>query len=163
MTNRILRHLSRQWPQLTTFQPCRKPPLASKLLKKIPPSTHATNDINHLYTDPSSDLPRRVFMVGGISWKCWLFNWWRNFQLLWNQKVHLHVHEGQPFDTILSQWINCIPSHPISPKIGFKYYALSTPWPPTSCFPEGFPTKILYAVLISPCMLHALPIASPLV
>jgi hypothetical protein len=33
---------------------------------------------------------------------------------------------------------------------------------PSSLFPSGFPTNILYAFLFSPCVLHALHISSPL-
>jgi hypothetical protein len=28
---------------------------------------------------------------------------------------------------------------------------------PSGFFPSGFPTRILYSFLLSPCMLHALP------
>jgi hypothetical protein len=33
---------------------------------------------------------------------------------------------------------------------------------PSGLFPSGFPTKILYAFLISASLLHAVPISSPL-
>jgi len=82
----------------------------------------------------------------------------RNLRLLWNPKVYYRVHKNAPQVPILSQ-LNPIHTFPpsflnINPNI---ISHLRVDLPP-GLFPWGFPTKILYASLISPmraiCFAH---------
>jgi hypothetical protein len=77
----------------------------------------------------------------------------------WNPKVNYSVHNSPPLVPILSQ-IQSIPPHPISLifiLILSSYLHLGLPSGP---FPSSFPTKILYAILFSQCVLYALPIST---
>jgi hypothetical protein len=70
--------------------------------------------------------------------------------ILWNPKVHYHVHKSPRLVPILRQ-INKIHTFPSYPsKIHFNIVhpltSLSSQW----LFPSGFPTNILYAFLLSP-------------
>jgi len=70
--------------------------------------------------------------------------------LLWNQKVHYRVNNSPPLAHILSQTnpVHKIP--PYFPKIYSNIIIPSTPRSSKWSFPSGFPTKILYAFLVSP-------------
>jgi hypothetical protein len=60
-------------------------------------------------------------------------------RLLWKLNVHYSVHKNPPLVPTLSQ---IHPVHTFQPRI-LKIHSNIT-------FPSGFPTKILYAFLISP-------------
>jgi hypothetical protein len=70
-----------------------------------------------------------------------------------NPKVPYSVHKSPPANSVLSQ-INPVhtvpkPIYVRSTLILFSYLHLGLPSGP---FPSGFPIKILYALLISPCV-----------
>jgi len=70
-------------------------------------------------------------------------------QLLWNPKIHYCVHSSLPLAPILSHMNPvCILISDI--LILSSHLCLSLP---NSCFPSGFPSKILYTLLIS--LMHA--------
>jgi hypothetical protein len=71
--------------------------------------------------------------------------------ILWNHKVHCHVHKGLPLVPILRQ-IN--PVHTITPSLRFVLI-LSTRLHlglPSGLFPSGFPTNNPYAFLFAPIL-----------
>jgi hypothetical protein len=81
--------------------------------------------------------------------------------VLWNSQVQYGVHKSPPLVPILSH------SNPVNTTISYlrSYLILSSYLRlvlPSGLFPSGFRTKILYAGLFSPCVLHALPISSSL-
>jgi hypothetical protein len=73
----------------------------------------------------------------------------RKIPAIWrNMKVHHRVHKSPPLVPILSHSIQTIPSHPISLR---SILILSTHLRlglPSGLFPSGFPTNILYAILV---------------
>jgi hypothetical protein len=78
--------------------------------------------------------------------------------ILWNPKVDYRVYEGPPLVPILSQMNPVHTLHPISllsilTLSSYMRLSLSS-----SLFPSGFPIKMLYAFLFSPCVLHVLSI-----
>jgi hypothetical protein len=79
--------------------------------------------------------------------------------ILWNPKVHYHVHKSPPLVPIPSQIdpIHIIPSYLRSILIMSTHLRLGLPH---GLFPYGFPTNILYAFLFSPiratCPAHKL-------
>jgi hypothetical protein len=69
--------------------------------------------------------------------------------ILWNSSVHYRVHKSPPLVPILNQ-INPVQTTPYylrSILISSTYLRLGFP---SALFPSVFPTKILYALLISP-------------
>jgi hypothetical protein len=70
--------------------------------------------------------------------------------LLWNPKVHYHVHMSLPLVPVLWQMHPIHTFPPYIPKIHSNIILPSVPrsseWPS----PSGFPTKIIYILLIFP-------------
>jgi hypothetical protein len=83
--------------------------------------------------------------------------------ILWNPKVHDHVHNRPPPVPILGQ---IDPVHTTPSYLSKILLILSTPLHlglPSGLFPSGIPTNILYVFLFSPpFVLHVLPISSSL-
>jgi hypothetical protein len=69
--------------------------------------------------------------------------------LSWHSKVYYCVHNSLPLDHILSH-MNTVHTFP---TFCFKYILILSPLSPmfSARFPLGFPTKILYASLVSTC------------
>jgi hypothetical protein len=81
--------------------------------------------------------------------------------ILWNSKVHHHVHRTLPLVPIQSQInpVHTIPSYRRSILILSTHLHLGLP---SGLFPSGFSTKILYACSSPPFVLHVLSILSSL-
>jgi hypothetical protein len=77
--------------------------------------------------------------------------------ILWNQVVHHRIHKIPPRVPILSQIDPFYAPNPLRSILILSFHiglGLSS-----SLLPSGFPTKILYAPLLSPYVLYALPIS----
>ena len=70
--------------------------------------------------------------------------------ILWNLKVHYHVHKCLPPVPILNHLdpVHTPTSHYL--KIHFRIFLPSMPGFPKWLFPSAFPTKTLYTPLLSP-------------
>jgi hypothetical protein len=84
-------------------------------------------------------------------------------KILWNTKVHYHVHKRLPHFSILSQIkpVHTVPSY-------FSNIHLNIVLPPmlgllSGLFPSGFPPKSYMHSSSPSSVLHALPISSSLV
>jgi len=77
-------------------------------------------------------------------------------RLLWNPKVHYRVHRSPPLVFILSQML---PVHTFPPNyLKIRSNTILPSAPRSSEWSlAGFPAKILYALYISPCVLHSRP------
>jgi hypothetical protein len=77
--------------------------------------------------------------------------------ILWNPKVHHHVHKGPPLVPTLNQLkkVHATPSYLRSVLISSSHLRLRLF---SVLFPYDFPTKALYAFLFFPCVLHPLHI-----
>ena len=86
-------------------------------------------------------------MEQGPSWEA---NWFSACQeiprILWNPKVHYHIYKCPPPVPILST-LN--PVHVHHPTAWRSILILSSLGLPSALFPSGFPTKTLYASLLS--------------
>jgi hypothetical protein len=69
--------------------------------------------------------------------------------ILWNPKVHYRVHKSLFWATS----IQSIPPHPISLTSILILFTHLCHDLPNGLFPSGFPTKIIYAFLLSPFVL----------
>jgi len=74
-------------------------------------------------------------------------------RLLWNPKVHYRVQKSPPPVPNLKQTnpIHALPTYLSSILILSSQLRLGLS---SGLFPSGFPTQILYTILISSCMLH---------
>jgi hypothetical protein len=77
-------------------------------------------------------------------------------RLFWNPEIHNWARKTPPLDPILSQMnpVHILNTH-ISLKLCFNVVLSSTFTYRKCLFPSGFPTKILCAILISPCVTYA--------
>ena len=78
--------------------------------------------------------------------------------ILFNPKVHSRIHNSPPPLSILSH-IDPVHSPIHLPKIILILSSHLRLCLPSGLLPSGFPTKTLYAPLLSPYVLHALPIS----
>jgi hypothetical protein len=78
-------------------------------------------------------------------------------------KVHYRVHKTPPLVPILSQMHLDHNFTPYSPRIQFNINLHLRLNHPSGLFPSSFPTKTLYAFIISPCVLNVSPISSSLI
>ena len=76
-------------------------------------------------------------------------------RILWNPKVHYHIHKGSAAVPIISQLdpVHNLTSHFL--KIHINIILPSTPGSTKWSLSLRFPTKTLYTPLLSPYVLHA--------
>jgi len=81
----------------------------------------------------------------------------QNPRLLWNRKVHYHVHKSPPFVPVLSQMHSVHIFPPYFPKNHSNIIFPSMSRSSSRLFPSGFTTKILYAFFNFPmsCPSHS--------
>jgi hypothetical protein len=80
-------------------------------------------------------------------------------RILWNPKVHHRIHKSPPPVPIVIQIDPVHAPHPTSRRsilILSSHLRLGLP---SGLLPSGFPTKVLYAPLLSPYVPHVLPIS----
>ena len=93
-------------------------------------------------------MAQRISWEANSSWASWQIPY-----ILWNQKVHYHIHKSTPPIPVLSQINPDHAPHPtswISILILSSYLGLGLP---SGLFPTGFLTKTLHAPILSP--IHA--------
>jgi hypothetical protein len=82
-------------------------------------------------------------------WKADCHSACQKYPALWNPKVHYRVHKSS---SLTLSWARCIQST-LSHRISLRFITILTshllPGLPSGLFPSGFPTKILYALLMS--------------
>jgi len=90
-------------------------------------------------------------MEQSLSWEANRFSASQEIlRILWNPKVHYHIHKCPPPFPILSQ---LDPVHTLHPTSWRSVLILSSHLSlglPSSLFPSGFPTKTLYTPFLSP-------------
>jgi hypothetical protein len=79
-------------------------------------------------------------------------------RILWNPEVHSRIHNSLPPVPILSQ-VNPVHAHPTTWRFILILSSHLRLGLPSGRLPSGLPTKILYAPLFSPYMLHAPPVS----
>jgi hypothetical protein len=78
----------------------------------------------------------------------------KNIPILFEPEVSLPVHKMSPLSPILSK-MQPIAANPVSLTLIVILSTYIRLVPPSDIFRSGFPTKILYELCLSPCVLHA--------
>jgi hypothetical protein len=73
----------------------------------------------------------------------------KKFSAFYTTRIHYYVHNNQPLDRILSQWIQSTPSHPSSLRSILILSSHMRLGIARDLYISGFPIQILWAVLIS--------------
>jgi len=77
--------------------------------------------------------------------------------IIWNRKVHYHIHKCCHLPLSWPRSIQGMPSHPTSWRSIILLSSHLCLGLPSGLFPPGFSTKTLYLSLLSPIRLHACP------